>query len=52
MEVKEKELVCIRLPPSIYAKAEHVLQEWQKFGNDYDNDPVFRKAEALRDSPY
>ncbi len=44
MEIQEEPEYCIILNPSIYAKAEYKIEEWCKFGTDYDNDPVFAKA--------
>ena len=44
MQCEVPEIICINLPSSIYAKVERQVEEWSKFGTDYDKDPVFITA--------
>jgi hypothetical protein len=44
LDIEDEPEYCMIIPPSVYAKAEHRLEEWSKFGTDYDNDPVFVRA--------
>ena len=43
-DIESDDEVFLTLPPSVYVKAEYRKEQWIKFGNDYDEDPVFKQA--------
>ena len=48
-DIEAPELYYIELPPSVYGKTEYRKEQWIKFGTDYDDDPVFMKAQHSPD---